>query len=105
MHEVWPSSFGGWIWLIVVGLVLGLIAKFILPGRQNIPIWLTIIAGIVGSLLGNAVAVWLKVDQTKGIDWIRHLFQVIGAVVIVGIVFPIWGSITGKSKSGQAPSR
>lgn len=28
----------GWLWAIIVGLVLGLIAKAILPGRQNIPL-------------------------------------------------------------------
>ncbi|WP_420865385.1 GlsB/YeaQ/YmgE family stress response membrane protein, partial [Streptomyces pathocidini] len=33
----------GWLWAIIVGLVLGLIAKAILPGKQNIPICLTII--------------------------------------------------------------
>ncbi|MFB7210944.1 GlsB/YeaQ/YmgE family stress response membrane protein [Streptomyces sp. NPDC056255] len=82
----------GWLWAIIVGLVLGLIAKAILPGKQNIPLWLTVIFGIIGSVLGNTVATWIGVNDTKGIDWIRHLFQLIGAVVVVGVGDMLWAS-------------
>lgn len=34
------------IWSIIAGLVIGVIAKLILPGRQDIPLWLTILCGI-----------------------------------------------------------
>ncbi|WP_406386462.1 GlsB/YeaQ/YmgE family stress response membrane protein [Streptomyces sp. NBC_01618] len=82
----------GWLWAIIVGLVLGLIAKAILPGKQSIPLWLTTIFGIVGSVLGNTVATWIGVNDTRGIDWTRHLFQLIGAVVIVGVGDILWTS-------------
>ncbi|MFF1647109.1 GlsB/YeaQ/YmgE family stress response membrane protein [Streptomyces sp. NPDC058240] len=85
----------GWLWAIIVGLVLGLIAKAILPGKQSIPLWLTIIFGIIGSVLGNAVATWIGVNDTKGIDWIRHLLQLIGAVVVVGVGDMLWASFRG----------
>ncbi|MFE7616186.1 GlsB/YeaQ/YmgE family stress response membrane protein [Streptomyces sp. NPDC057496] len=85
----------GWLWAIIVGLVLGLIAKAILPGKQNIPLWLTTVFGIIGSVLGNAVATWIGVNDTKGIDWTRHLFQLIGAVVVVGAGDMLWASIRG----------
>ncbi|GAA1326451.1 GlsB/YeaQ/YmgE family stress response membrane protein [Streptomyces sp. NPDC127117] len=88
----------GWLWAIIVGLVLGLIAKAILPGKQNIPLWLTIIFGIIGSVLGNAVATWIGVNDTKGIDWIRHLLQLIGAVVVVGVGDMLWASIRGTKQ-------
>ncbi|MFH8518743.1 GlsB/YeaQ/YmgE family stress response membrane protein [Streptomyces gelaticus] len=86
----------GWLWAIIVGLVLGLIAKAILPGKQNIPLWLTTIFGIIGSVLGNAVATWIGVNDTKGIDWIRHLLQLIGAVVVVGVGDMLWTSLRGS---------
>ncbi|MFE3944291.1 GlsB/YeaQ/YmgE family stress response membrane protein [Streptomyces sp. NPDC059118] len=86
----------GWLWAIIVGLVLGLIAKAILPGKQNIPLWLTIIFGMIGSVLGNAVATWIGVNDTRGIDWIRHLFQLIGAVVVVGVGDMLWASFRGS---------
>ncbi|MFF1833163.1 GlsB/YeaQ/YmgE family stress response membrane protein [Streptomyces sp. NPDC058231] len=88
----------GWLWAIIVGLVLGLIAKAILPGKQNIPLWLTTIFGIIGSVLGNAVATWIGVNDTSGIDWTRHLLQLIGAVVVVGVGDMIWASMRGTRK-------
>ncbi|PBC81671.1 MULTISPECIES: GlsB/YeaQ/YmgE family stress response membrane protein [unclassified Streptomyces] len=36
-----------WLWAIIVGLVLGLIAKAIIPGKQQIPLWLTVIFGML----------------------------------------------------------
>ncbi|AVH98123.1 MULTISPECIES: GlsB/YeaQ/YmgE family stress response membrane protein [Streptomyces] len=88
----------GWLWAIIVGLVLGLIAKAILPGKQQIPLWLTVVFGILGSVLGNAVATWIGVNDTKGIDWIRHLLQLIGAVVVVGLGDMLWASIKGDRR-------
>ncbi|CAD5934985.1 GlsB/YeaQ/YmgE family stress response membrane protein [Streptomyces cyaneofuscatus] len=87
-----------WLWAIVVGLVLGVIARAILPGKQDIPIWLTIIFGILGSILGNAVAGWIGVEDTKGIDWIRHLLQLAGAVAVVAVGDMAWQSIRGNKR-------
>ncbi|WP_327175019.1 GlsB/YeaQ/YmgE family stress response membrane protein [Streptomyces sp. NBC_01335] len=87
-----------WLWAIIVGLVLGLIAKAIIPGKQDIPLWLTTVFGIIGSILGNAVAAWIGVEDTKGIDWIRHVLQLIGAVAVVGVGDVVWQSIRGHGK-------
>ncbi|MFD9541236.1 GlsB/YeaQ/YmgE family stress response membrane protein [Streptomyces sp. NPDC060022] len=89
----------GWLWAIIVGLVLGLLARAILPGKQDIPLWLTVVFGILGSILGNAVATWIGVNETKGIDWMRHLLQLIGAVVVVGVGDMLWQSI--RSSRGK----
>ncbi|MEV6649500.1 GlsB/YeaQ/YmgE family stress response membrane protein [Streptomyces sp. NPDC051219] len=88
-----------WLWAIIVGLVLGLIAKAIIPGKQQIPLWLTVIFGILGSILGNAVAAWIGVADTKGIDWIRHLLQLAGAVAVVGVGDMLWASIRGRRRT------
>ncbi|MDX6314174.1 GlsB/YeaQ/YmgE family stress response membrane protein [Actinacidiphila soli] len=88
-----------WLWAIIVGLVLGLIAKAILPGKQNIPLWLTTIYGILGSILGNAVAAWVGIGETKGIDWGRHALQLAGAVLIVALGTPLWAAIRGQKKT------
>ncbi|MEU8704731.1 GlsB/YeaQ/YmgE family stress response membrane protein [Streptomyces sp. NPDC048565] len=91
----------GWLWAIIVGLVLGVIARAILPGKQNIPLWLTVVFGILGSILGNAVATWIGVNDTKGIDWIRHVLQLIGALVVVGVGSTLWQSIRGNRGNRQ----
>ncbi|MER6252602.1 GlsB/YeaQ/YmgE family stress response membrane protein [Streptomyces sp. NPDC001584] len=89
----------GWLWAIIVGFVLGLIAKAILPGKQHQPLWLTTLFGIVGAVLGNAVATWIGVGETAGIDWTRHLLQIVGAVVVVALGEMMYGAIKGKRQT------
>ncbi|MER7959309.1 GlsB/YeaQ/YmgE family stress response membrane protein [Streptomyces sp. NPDC096030] len=85
-----------WLWAIIVGFVLGLIAKAIIPGKQQIPLWLTTVFGIIGSVLGNSVATWIGVEDTKGIDWTRHLLQLAGAVLVVFLGDMAWNAIRGN---------
>jgi uncharacterized membrane protein YeaQ/YmgE (transglycosylase-associated protein family) len=79
------------IWAIIVGLVLGVVARMILPGKQNIPVWLTILVGIVAAFLGGWIADKMGVGQTGGIDWIKHIIQVVLAVIGIGIVAGAYG--------------
>jgi uncharacterized membrane protein YeaQ/YmgE (transglycosylase-associated protein family) len=73
----------GWLWAIIVGFVLGLLAKLILPGKQHSPLWLTTLMGTIGGLVGNAVARAVGIAATPGIDWGRHGLQLAAAVVLV----------------------
>ncbi|WCD85723.1 hypothetical protein KPP03845_102061 [Streptomyces xanthophaeus] len=88
-----------WLWAIIVGLVLGLIARLILPGKQHQPLWMTAIFGILGGVLGNAVATWIGVNDTKGIDWIRHLLQLAGAVLLVGLGDMVYMGLRGNKRT------
>lgn len=46
-----------WIVLIIVGAIIGLLGKFFAPGnKDNTPLWLTVVLGIVGTLIGGAFA-------------------------------------------------
>ncbi|MFD8226759.1 GlsB/YeaQ/YmgE family stress response membrane protein [Streptomyces massasporeus] len=80
----------GWLWAIIVGLVLGLIAKAIIPGKQHLPLWLTVILGMIGGIAGNAIARAAGVDATSGIDWWRHVFQLVMAIILVGLGDRAW---------------
>jgi uncharacterized membrane protein YeaQ/YmgE (transglycosylase-associated protein family) len=85
------------IWAIVGGAIIGALARLILPGKQNISVTATIIAGILGMLVGGFVAHGVGVGETRGIDWIRHLLQVGFGVVFVAAaakLFPRRGSTT-----------
>ncbi|MFD3518459.1 GlsB/YeaQ/YmgE family stress response membrane protein [Streptomyces sp. NPDC058657] len=83
------------LWAIIAGLIIGLLAKLVLPGRQPIPLWLTLILGIVGALVGNALASAIGVRDTGGIDWIRHIFQIGVAAALIAVVTPLWAKRRG----------
>jgi uncharacterized membrane protein YeaQ/YmgE (transglycosylase-associated protein family) len=87
-----------WLWAIIVGLVLGLIAKAIIPGKQQIPLWLTTVFGIIGAVLGNWLATVFGINETKGIDWGRHILQLIGAVAVVGVGDMVYASLRGNRR-------
>lgn len=87
-------SIGAIISLLIAGIVLGIIGRLIVPGKQNIPFWLTIVAGIVGALVGTFLAGLFGVDSTKGIDWIRIILQIIVAAVAVAGAAAIWPRVS-----------
>lgn len=83
-------SLGAVIGLLIAGIVLGVLGRLFAPGEQKIPFWLTILAGVVGALVGNLIAGWVGVRDTDGIDWWRHIFQIIAAVVAVIIAASLY---------------
>ena len=93
------------LWAIIAGLIIGLIARAVLPGRQNIPIWLTILLGVLGAVIGNFIASALGVGDTRGIDWIRHIIQ----IAAVGeartpVIHPHTATSQGQSGTSACPS-
>lgn len=83
---------------LVAGTIIGLFGKAFAPGKRDIALWLTILCGIGGVFLGN----WLYVsvfdfrENTIGIDWWRHLWQVAVAAALVVLVT----STAGRRKPG-----
>ncbi|MER6914959.1 GlsB/YeaQ/YmgE family stress response membrane protein [Streptomyces sp. NPDC000594] len=89
----------GWLWAIIVGFVLGLIAKAILPGKQHLPLWLATICGIGGAVLGNWLAAVFGVAETAGIDWSRHAFQLVFAIILVFLGDRAWIAMKGRRRT------
>jgi len=82
----------GIITAIIIGLIVGALGRLVLPGRQSIPIWLTIVVGIVAALLGTALARAIGIPTaTSGIDWLELIVQVILAAVGVALVSNAYG--------------
>ena len=82
----------GIISAIIIGAIIGALARLILPGKQHIPIWLTIVVGIVAALLGTIVARAIGISTaTSGVDWLELLVQLILAVIGVAIVAGSYG--------------
>jgi uncharacterized membrane protein YeaQ/YmgE (transglycosylase-associated protein family) len=78
------------LWAIIAGLIIGVLARIVLPGRQPIPLWLTILLGAIGGLLGNGLASAFGVADTDGVDWVRHAMQIGAAAVLIALVTPAW---------------
>ena len=76
----------GIITAIVIGLVIGALGRLVVPGKQDIPIWLTMLIGVVAAIIGTFIAAALGVDDTPGIDWIELVIQVVLAAIGVALV-------------------
>ncbi len=61
---------------ILIGLIIGALGRLVVPGKQNIPIWLTLVIGIVAALIGTLIAGLIGVADTNGIDWIELILQI-----------------------------
>ena len=81
----------GLIGALVIGLIIGLLGRLVAPGRQSVPIWLTILIGIAAALLGSAIAAALGVGNTPRIDWIEVIIQVLLAAVGVILAARFYG--------------
>ncbi|MCO8271456.1 GlsB/YeaQ/YmgE family stress response membrane protein [Actinoplanes sp. TRM 88003] len=76
----------GFFTAIIVGLVIGVLGRLVLPGRQKISIWLTLLIGIVAAVIGTFLAALIGVDETGGVDWIELILQVALAAGGVALV-------------------
>ena len=81
----------GIITALIVGLVIGALGRLVVPGRQSIPIWLTMLIGVGAALLGTVIARSMGLADTSGFDWTELLIQVILAAVGVALVVGIGG--------------
>lgn len=86
----------GIISAIVIGAIIGILARIILPGRQFIPVWLTIVVGIIAAFVGSAIARAVGVQTTRGIDWIELLLQLVLAIIGVGLISSIYARRRGR---------
>jgi uncharacterized membrane protein YeaQ/YmgE (transglycosylase-associated protein family) len=81
----------GFITAIIIGLIIGALGRLVVPGKQNIPIWLTLLIGIVAALVGTFIAAAVGVNDTRGVDWIELVIQVVLAAVGVSIAAGAYG--------------
>jgi uncharacterized membrane protein YeaQ/YmgE (transglycosylase-associated protein family) len=79
-----------YVWMAIIGFVVGLIARAVLPGTQSLGLILTAVLGIAGSLLagfaGQALG-WYAPGQSAG--WIA---SVVGAIVLLFVVSKLKGA-------------
>jgi len=79
MSDVLGTLLGG----LVAGIIIGPLARLVLPGKQDLSLVMTIVLGAVGAIVGGFLYDALGGTDTSGIDWIRLLIQVGVAAVVV----------------------
>jgi uncharacterized membrane protein YeaQ/YmgE (transglycosylase-associated protein family) len=85
------------IGLIIAGLIIGLLGKFVAPGaRDNTPLWLTLLCGIGGVLLGLVVYTAFGGDGSPGVDWTRWAVSIALAAVLVIVASTVTGRNTSR---------
>lgn len=72
-----------WIWMALLGLVIGAVAKLIMPGKDPGGILITMLLGIVGSLLGGWISGLLGWSNQTGFGWFA--MAVVGAIILLAL--------------------
>jgi uncharacterized membrane protein YeaQ/YmgE (transglycosylase-associated protein family) len=90
---------------ILIGLVVGVLARLLIPGKQPIGIILTLLTGIGAAFLGSFVADQIGYTYTVGIDWIKLLIQVVFAAIAVLILTVIFRNQINPSPARKPRAR
>lgn len=81
---------GGIIWMIIVGFVVGLVARFFYPGAVGMGFWMTTLLGIGGSLVGGVIGslVWKSPDgKFKPAGF---FLSIVGALILIWGYLNVW---------------
>ena len=70
---------------IVAGLVIGVLARLIKPGKQNLSILMTLVLGLVGSIIGGTIAWALGTGSIWELDFLGFVLAVVAAVLLIGV--------------------
>lgn len=68
---------------IIVGAIIGGLARLVMPGHQNISVLMTIVLGILGSAIGSWLCFQFGVDDNGGIKWIPLIVGVLVAAALI----------------------
>ena len=83
------------IGFIVAGLVIGALARLIKPGKQNLSVLVTLLLGLVGSVIGGLIAQLFGTGGIFELNILGFIFAVIAAVLLIGVA----EGMSGKSRS------
>lgn len=74
------------LWALVGGTVVGILGTWLAPrDGDEVPLWVTVLCGVGGVLIGNAIYTAIWSPTTPGLDWWRHVWQVTGAAALVAL--------------------
>ena len=84
------------IGLLVVGLIIGALARLLKPGRQKLSLLATMALGVVGALIGGVIASLLGTGDIFELNIIGFIVAVIAGIALIGVAESMSG---GRSRS------
>jgi len=82
------------IGFLVAGLIIGALARLVVPGKQNLGIFATLALGLVGSLIGGLIAQFFGTGDIWELNILGFVLAVVAAVLLIGVA----EAVAGKSK-------
>lgn len=82
------------IGFIVAGLIIGVLARLLKPGRQNLGIIATLLLGVVGSVIGGSIANLIGTGDIMELNFLGFIFAVIASVLLLGVAESMSGRKT-----------
>jgi uncharacterized membrane protein YeaQ/YmgE (transglycosylase-associated protein family) len=79
------------IGFLVAGLVIGALARLIVPGKQHLGILATLALGLVGSLIGGLIAQFFGTGDIWELNVLGFVLAVVAAVLLIGVAEGIAG--------------
>ena len=73
------------IGFIVAGLVIGLLARLIKPGKQNLSLLATLALGLVGSVIGGLIAQLFGTGGIFELNFLGFVLAIVAAVLLIGV--------------------
>lgn len=73
------------IGFVVFGLVVGVLARLLVPGRQHLSLAMTVVLGLVGSVVGGVVANALGTGDVLELNFVGSVVAIAAAVVLIVI--------------------
>lgn len=73
------------IGLLIVGLIIGALARLIKPGKQDLGIAMTMLLGVVGALIGGWIASLLGTGGITDLNFVGFIVAVVAAVLLIGV--------------------
>ncbi len=93
---------GSIILALVVGAIIGVVARLVMPGKQDIGMLTTVLIGALGGLIGSAAASQFGYHNANGgVAWIPFFIGVAAAIVLIAIYESVVGRRTRTGLMGR----